>query len=296
MSSNDFGALFYMFIDAKSKELSTDQLYDICVIGAGAAGVSIAREFLDTNIQICVLEGGGFAYDEESQRLYEGEIIGHQYASLDSARLRFYGGTINHWGGYCSPLEDYSFQAVPWIAFSGWPIKRQDLSPYYERAARLLGLTSTSWDSSSGWQIERLMEIFGAPSLFSDSDRFVDRAYMINPARIGEVYRPALDKADNIDIFLNVNAVEIVANDAASRVIGVRCKTPKETEHIFKARHYVLATGGIENARLLLSSNAVQKEGLGNGNDLSWTLFYRSCSHQCWQAQAFRPEHQCETL
>lgn len=123
-----------MHIDARTLENNTLINGDLCIIGAGAAGISIAREFMDTPYKVILLESGGFDYDEETQSLYEGKNIGLPYFSLDQARLRFFGGSTNHWNGMCAPLDPIDFEKRDWIPYSGWPIsgkEHQVLSRYY---------------------------------------------------------------------------------------------------------------------------------------------------------------------
>ena len=88
--------------------------YDLCIVGAGAAGIVLAMEFAGTRTRVCLLESGGLDFDPDTQDLYRGEVIGLQYADLDVSRLRYFGGTTNHWAGYCAPFADYAFERQPW--------------------------------------------------------------------------------------------------------------------------------------------------------------------------------------
>ena len=74
-------------------------LYEVITIGAGAAGITIARELAGTNISICLLESGGLEFEQDTQNLYSGELGGRWYFPLDTCRLRYFGGSTNHWGG-----------------------------------------------------------------------------------------------------------------------------------------------------------------------------------------------------
>lgn len=58
------------------------------------------------------------------------------YYQLEETRLRFFGGTVNIWGGRCAPLDDIDYQRRPWVSHSGWPITAEDLTPYFERVQR----------------------------------------------------------------------------------------------------------------------------------------------------------------
>jgi choline dehydrogenase-like flavoprotein len=247
--------------------------YDICIVGAGAAGIALALEFVGRRERVCLVEAGGLDFEPDIQDLYLGKVVGHQYAELDACRLRYFGGTTNHWAGYCSPILGYSFEPAAWIPHSGWPIGRPDLDPYYERAREMLGLESTGWSAAGGWDAAAVQAERGDPALPFDPTLFEDRAYVIEPVRMGEQYRTALEQAENIDVLLHANLREILVDEAARTVVGLDVRTLDGVVAAIRARYVVVAAGGIENARLLLASTSVQTEGLGNGNDLVGRFF-----------------------
>jgi choline dehydrogenase-like flavoprotein len=113
---------------------------DICVIGAGAAGITIAREFLGTQLKVVVLEGGGLDPEPDSQELFESEAIGLPHAGVHDGRARILGGTTSLWGGQALRFDPFDFEERSWVPYSGWPISREALDSYYERAERILHL------------------------------------------------------------------------------------------------------------------------------------------------------------
>ena len=113
---------------------------DLCVIGAGAAGITIAREFIGTRHKIILLESGDFQMDAEVQSLNAGENVGLTYTALETGRSRYFGGGTNCWGGWCRPLDPIDFERRDWIPHSGWPFGRATLDPFYERAHRLCSI------------------------------------------------------------------------------------------------------------------------------------------------------------
>ena len=58
-----------MFIDFRNIETGTVVESDLCVIGAGAAGITIAREFIGEELRICLLESGGLDFEAQTQSL-----------------------------------------------------------------------------------------------------------------------------------------------------------------------------------------------------------------------------------
>src|SRR4051812_7116273 len=120
-----------MFADAREVTAETTLGADLCVIGAGAAGIAIARTLAGRSLRVLVLESGGEAFASQTQSLYEGPETGLPYFPLDGPRLRMFGGTTNHWAGVCRPFDEVDFEPRPWIPYSGWSISKTDVDPYY---------------------------------------------------------------------------------------------------------------------------------------------------------------------
>ena len=135
-----------MFIDSRTLPEKHVVETDICIIGAGAAGITMSKEYANSPFRVCVLESGGLEADDDTQELYSGENIGMPYFPLVAPRLRYFGGTTNHWAGYCRPFSKEDFEAREWIPRSGWPITLEDLQPYYKRASEVLKLNTSGWD------------------------------------------------------------------------------------------------------------------------------------------------------
>ena len=110
-----------MFLNLKQLEDGTGIKADVCIIGAGAGGITIAHEFLKSKIEVHLVESGGLEFDEETQALYVGErgsVIPY-FTDLDVARLRYFGGSTNHWAGKCARLSKMHFERRPWVSHSG---------------------------------------------------------------------------------------------------------------------------------------------------------------------------------
>ncbi len=255
-----------MITDARSVADGSIIKTDLCVIGAGPAGISIAREFIARGLQVCLLEAGGLEYDDETQSLYKGENIGHPYYDLNVLRLRFFGGGTNHWGGWCLPLDSIDFEARPGIPDSGWPIDMGHLEPFYRRAAEVCGAGAYEYDPER-WEDE------SQPRLALAEDKFRSAVMKRAPTLFGQVYRDELDRSSNVHVYLYANVVELETDSNARSVTRARVATLQGARFHVEAKAFVLATGGIENPRVLLASNKVQSAGLGNGNDLVGRFF-----------------------
>jgi len=140
-----------MHIDARRLENHSLIEGDLCIVGAGAAGISIALDWINTPFKVILLEGGGFELDPAMQDLYAGKSIGQKYYSLEAVRLHYFGGTTGHWAGYCSTYDDIDFEKRDWVPRSGWPITKEDLEPYYPKAQQILELGPYEYDLAY-WQ------------------------------------------------------------------------------------------------------------------------------------------------
>jgi choline dehydrogenase-like flavoprotein len=129
-----------MHIDARTIPNDSEIEGDVCIVGAGAAGISMALDWIGTKHKVILLEGGGFEYDDQVQELYAGKTSGQKYYPLKSSRLHYFGGTTGHWAGLCSPFDPIDFEKRDWVPLSGWPITRKDLDPFYARANQKLKL------------------------------------------------------------------------------------------------------------------------------------------------------------
>jgi choline dehydrogenase-like flavoprotein len=272
--------------DARSLADGSELECDVCVVGAGAAGITLAREFAGGDVRVCLLESGGFEPDEAVQDLYRGvargTILGPGSHYLAGGRLRYFGGTTNHWQGWCRPFEPIDFTARPWIAASGWPFDRSHLDPWYGRARAVIGLAAFDDDAVAA--------AAGPPPLLPGGSRVPTRFYYLQPTRFGVAHRARLAAAPNLRVLLHASAVGVRVGAGDDRVRRIDAATLAGTRFAVLARWFVLACGGIENARLLLLSDDARERGLGNERDLVGRYF---CDHphlEAGHALLFRGE------
>lgn len=254
-----------MIVDSRTlpagKEISTG----VCIIGAGAAGITLAREFIGAPFDVTLLEGGGLEIEAQIQDLYAGEIVGRSYHALDVSRLRYFGGTTNHWAGYCRPLDPIDFETRSYVANSGWPFGYDELAPYYRRAQAICEVGKFSY-SPDAWQR-------GSRRAFRlDPTRIASSLFQVGPpARFGRSYGETLRQARNVAALLHANVTEIEVADR--RVTGLKVAGFDGGSFTVKAKLFVLAAGAIENARLLLVSNKTHPDGAGNAYGLVGRYF-----------------------
>jgi choline dehydrogenase-like flavoprotein len=257
-----------MFIDARSLAAKTVVQTGVCIIGAGAAGITLARSLRTAGFPVVLLESGDLDFDPDTQDLEAGDLAGIPNYPLDVCRLRFFGGTTNHWAGTCRPLDPADFEPRPAIPLSGWPLKRDDLLAYYRQAQDLCQLGPFDYDPAT-W-----IGKTGQTGPKFDPTRLRTAIFQISPpTRFGQTYREDLRQSETVTVYLNANAVDLEANATASAVESVKVATLGGPNFSVRAKYVVLATGGLENARILLLSRGVQAAGLGNTYDLVGRYF-----------------------
>ncbi|MEE8526837.1 MAG: GMC family oxidoreductase [Thermoanaerobaculia bacterium] len=259
-----------MFRDGRKVEPGTALDFDVCILGAGAAGITLARALSSAGRTLALVESGGFEYEKATQALYEGTnegtLLVPRARYLTAGRRRFFGGTTNHWTGWCRPLDPIDFEQRPWLDDSGWPFGRSELDPYYRRAAEVVEIRP--FDESpdvTGQERGR-----GLP----EGGRFVTRYFHLSPpTRFGQRYRAELESAADIEVFLHSNATWLTAAADGGAIESVQVATLEGGRFNIRARRFVVALGGVENARLLLLSDDVHAGGFGNQHDLVGRYF-----------------------
>lgn len=269
-----------MLID--TRELPPGSLIeaDLAIIGGGIAGIAIARQFEQSDIDVCILESGGEEPEKEVQDLYGGsaQMRGPDGASrniddyLLSSRFRYYGGSGNAWGGKCVPLDPADFSERDWVPDSGWPMSREQLQPFYDRACDLFEIPRFPTDPSVHWTEERPAVELGDAGLQS-LPRCFTRCTGATKGNTYTAFKAGASENPRTRVYLNANVRDVRLRQEGGAVEALDVVTLEGERYEARARCYVLATGGIENARLLLASNGVAPAGIGNGRDLVGRFF-----------------------
>jgi choline dehydrogenase-like flavoprotein len=241
-----------------------DVVFDVCICGAGPAGITLARVLAGKGRRVALLEAGGEDIGAESQALYEGEIVGVPYHPLDVCRLRYLGGTSNHWEGYTRPLDARDFDPLPHHPMQAWPIRKADLDRYAEQTAEILDLPQAP---------DLKPDLFGGKE-----DLLVPAPDRVSPpTRFGPKYKDELAASKLISLCLSANLVDIELDPGLQSVSHLIFRSYKREEPFaVRARYFIVCCGGIENARILLNANRQVPAGIGNQHDLVGRYF---CEH-----------------
>ncbi len=266
-----------MIVDARS--LPENELIeaDICIVGAGTAGITLARELIATDLKVLLLESGGLEADRDTQSLYKGANVGITYFDLDKARARLFGGSSHRWhieigqnemGVRLRPFDSIDFEEKEWVPYSGWPFDKAHLDPYYDRAQTICQINPPAYDVAEWQDPEKRPSL---PFVNGDVQTII---YKIGSRRpFTQKYVKEVTEAANITSLMQANVLEIETNETGQMVSRLRVATLQGNKFKVTARLFVLAVGGIETPRLLLLSRQTHANGLGNQNDLVGRFF-----------------------
>ena len=229
---------------------------DVCLIGAGAAGIVLAIELVRRGKTVLLLEGGGPEIEEASQEPYQSETTGARHTGIHVGRFRAQGGSTQRWGGQILELDAEDFLPRAGIAGSGWPFAKDELTPYYARAIELEGLSRSTLNDDAVWS-----QVGVTAPAFDGLVPFFSR-WCPDP-NFARLHRHTLETHAGLTVWLHANVVDATWEDTRFR--SVRARTLSGTEGSFSANEFVFCLGGIESSRFFLQPRAAEGPWLKSG-------------------------------
>ena len=232
-----------MIRDLLRERPSPEYKPDVCIVGAGAAGIVLALELARQGKRVMVLEGGGRDVEDAAQEPYRSEVVGHVHRGIHTGRFRVHGGTTTRWGGQIYELNAEDFERRDWVAGSGWPFSRTELEPFYARALELEGLGAVMRDDAEVWRALGLKE-----PAFPGFESYLTR-WCPEP-NFARLHAKKLESSDSLQVWLHANAVELQIEGDVVR--GLQCCTQAGHEIMVQADEFVFCMGTIECVRFFL--------------------------------------------
>ena len=215
-------------------------IFDVCIIGGGVAGITLAVKLGQAGRRVLLVEAGDRGISAKSQAYYSGDLGSLENLPLDTTRIRALGGSSQHWGGWCRALDAYDFARSDLSPHGAWPISKPDLDPYLREAATILGVTESS----------------GVDAELADTDgnlQTIRMSFSKPPENLGANYFDKLRQSENVTLLLNAPylSAALDANSPIVNWVAVRDQR-SATPLICVARQFVFAMGAVENVRNLL--------------------------------------------
>ena len=260
-----------MLIDGREIAPGSRVEADICIVGGGPAGSTLARALDGCGVSVCMLESGGFDPDPWSQSLLEGDIAAdgfHPADHLAAARRAQFGGSAMLWGIQVQPGEETNwaryvvpapvdFEELDWVPNSGWPFTREELDAFYDRAQSICRLGPARYDAEA-WATDSRRR----PLLEGDS--FDARVFQFGPASVfGEGLESAVAASANLSVYVNSTVVDLQRDATGRRIARATVSARGASPWRVFADTFVLAAGAVENARILLLE---REQGRGSGS------------------------------
>ena len=237
---------------------------DLCLVGSGFAGWTIAKELRDSGLRILILESGGIKPDPDTDALNEIESVG---VTLFNGRSRVLGGTSHIWTGRCIPLDEIDYEARPWVPHSGWPFGRDTIAPYLDRASEYLGAGPYGPDGTRPNPVGVTERPDIDPTLLIRTWwQYSQGAAKREPVRFGPDF--LVRRSTNLRILVHATVTHLNTGASGAIVELVEIADPQGKRATVRARAVILCAGGVENARILLYSNRTMPKGVGNGYDV----------------------------
>jgi choline dehydrogenase-like flavoprotein len=242
-----------LHIDLEQSGLAGNFESNVCIIGAGIAGLTLATRLAEQGIAVHLLEAGGLTPEERSQSLYRAEMAGDQHRGVHEGRFRIFGGSSTQWGGQLLPFTADTFDPPPDTGSLRWPIEESELTPFYDEVQRILGVDDLPFTSD-------LLPALGYSALPA-SDRIRTRYSKwapFNRRNLAQTIGQQVLAHPKITLFTHANVTSLHTDPLDDSRIGfARVVNYTGRQFSFKANHFVVCTGTIESSRLLLCSPGV---------------------------------------
>ena len=241
---------------------------DVCIVGAGIAGLILARKMARGGRTVHLLEAGGLNREARSQDLYAAEMRGVPHRGTTEGRFRTFGGSSTGWAGQLLPYPDEVFEARPAVANVAWPITGADLAPFYPEIQEIMQANAFAFDDS-------FLRQAGAPAYpVSEAIRVrFSKWAALSRRNLGRTVGTDCLASDKVTVFFHANAIALQFSPSGTEITGVLANNYASRTHTFKARQYVVSTGAIEVSRLLLNSIRLAPQA-GNFHDQVGRYFF----------------------
>jgi hypothetical protein len=232
------------------KLTSQDQVYDVCVVGAGPSGLTVALECEAAGLSVLLVEAGREQMQIEG--LGDVEILdAARHPSLEVVTRSGLGGTSSIWGGRCVPFDDVDFERRSFVPNSGWPLSHDEIKPWYRKACEYLDCGTGEFSSPAPWWNEEGVVAQSVERLSAQP-------------RLGIRFKDRISKSRRLRVSLGYVVSALNLDDAGNSVNTISLAGGKASDSLPKARFFVLACGGLQTTRILLDLQRLSPHRFGD--------------------------------
>lgn len=236
---------------------------DVLVVGAGPAGITLCSELIKSGFSITLVESGNSKIDDDEDSSGSFVAQSDEFESLLMYRRKVLGGASSIWGGRCVPFDPIDFKYREWIPYSGWPIQYDEVDRWYSKAAYYCEIGDSSFSAKDSFGPHyQFIDGLDVSMLSTDSiERFSP------PTNFAKRWLPTFQAEPNFRLITDSTCVHLHLTTDAQNVSISEFRNNRGEQFFIEARVVVLAAGGLENCRLLLASNSILSNGIGNSGD-----------------------------
>jgi choline dehydrogenase-like flavoprotein len=239
-----------VIVDLAAQDLDHSRDTDVAIVGAGVAGLMLARRLRSKNIRVLVLESGDREQRGDTHPLNDVVQLGDTYTGAAHGRFRCLGGSSTRWGGALIPFVDHDLAPRPYLNLPAWPVKTEALWRYLFEIESVFRVDAGSYEEEFVQQIGAAKHV---PTGDPDFKARFAKWPVFKRRNVAELLEKLIERDADLEVWINCTATSFDLNTEKGllqSIIGRDHKTGKIVK--IKAKYFVICAGAIESTRLLL--------------------------------------------